>query len=386
MKMSNRVERPAITLLASAALLVGLGGCESSGMTRIAGIGEQGPPGATGAAGPAGPAGPIGATGPAGPAGPTGPSGPPGPGGATGLAGLNGEDGVTGSLAVGGLIGPDGIAGTGLLANTGDPANPPPVVSGVLVTTGEALQGASGQGAILADVVDSRLPGSTNLVGRVISTLDATGQALVRAGNGQDYLIDGLTAAPGQLVNVAIGNARLLGSDETPLLAFSGASPTQGQGAALSAGVASGGQALTLAPTLVAGQAGGAVQGVVDTVTGLLPGQGGSTGAPVQTALADVVGTVTGALDGQSTGGGDTAAANPVQGVVGTVTGLLPGQSGQSDASAGPVQGVVGAVTGLLSGQSGEASTGAAPAQGVGGALGGVTGALGGLLGGRGGN
>ena len=107
------------TLLSTSVLLVGLGGCESNGTTRISSVGQNGL---------------------------QGPAGPQGPQGEPGAAGSGGALGSAGALAVGGLVGPSGVAGTGLLANTGDPNSRLPVVSGVLVATGNTLQGVAGQG------------------------------------------------------------------------------------------------------------------------------------------------------------------------------------------------------------------------------------------------
>src|SRR5687768_5586533 len=110
------------TLLSSAVFVIGLSGCESNATTRISRVGQQCLEGPKGDAGPQGPAGPAGPQGPAGSAGGSG-------------VGLGGA----GVLAVGGLVGPNGVAGTGLLANTGDPNNRIPAVSGVLVATGTTL-------------------------------------------------------------------------------------------------------------------------------------------------------------------------------------------------------------------------------------------------------
>ncbi len=277
-----------MTAACSTVFLVGLAGCESSGSTRFSSVGQAGPQGAQG------PQGPAGAQGPAGPQGPAG-----APGGSVGL-------GPAGNLAIGGLVGPNGIAGTGLLANTGDPNSRIPAVSGVLVATGGALEGVAGHGVILADRVDAALPGSIPIAGRVVEVVANTGQALVRTGNGQDYLVDGLTAAPGALVNVSVGNARVIGAEgQSTLIGASVLSPTQTQGQALTVGAGSGGQLLTVAgpggngggtPGNVVGQV---VQTVTGAVPGTQPGQPGNPGNPVQ----GVVQGVTGALGGNQGGG-----------------------------------------------------------------------------------
>jgi hypothetical protein len=304
--------RKLTALLGSAILVIGLSACESNGTTRISSVGQQGPQGAKGEPG---------AQGPAGPAGPAGPSGPAGPAGSGGL-GL----GSTGALAVGGLVGPNGVAGTGLLANTGDPNSRLPVVSGVLVATGNTLTTVAGQGTILADIVDSHTPGAIPLVGTVVGVVEATGEALIRTGNGQEYLVDGVTAATGQLVNLTVGNAHVLGSStQSPLIGASVLSPNQSQGTALTVGVASAGQVLT--------------------------------------------------LDNNSAGGGSQpGTTNPVQGVVNTVTGVLGGGTGTSNPITAPVQGVVNGLTGGTT-----TSNPVAPVQGI------VNGVTGGLLGGSGG-
>ncbi len=279
------------TLLSSAVFVIGLSGCESNGTTRISRVGQQGLEGPKGDAGPQGQQGP---------AGPQGPAGAPG-GSGVGLGGA-------GALAVGGLVGPNGVAGTGLLANTGDPNNRIPAVSGVLVAAGNTLTTVAGHGTILANIVDARTPGAIPIAGQVIGVVNATGQSLVRTGNGQEYLVDGLTAAPGQLVNLTVGNAHVLGSStQSPVIGASVLSPTQSQGSALTVGVGSGGQLLTLNPTGVGGSqpATNPVQGVVNTVVG-------TVGAPLPT--------------GGTTSSSPTApVTGTVQGVVQGVTGLLGG-------------------------------------------------------------
>jgi len=282
----TRALRKLTTILSTVVLLIGLSACESNGTTRISSVGQKGPQGAKGEAGPQGPAGPAGA-----------------PGSAGGLGGA-------GALAVGGLVGPTGIAGTGLLANTGDPNSRLPVVSGVLVATGGAIQTVAGQGTILANIVDAHAPGGIPLAGTVVGVVNATGQALVQTGNGQQYLVDGLTAAPGQLINVTIGNAQVLGSsNQTALIGTSVLSPTQSVGSALTVGVGSAGELLTLnnSATGGTGSTSNPVQGVVETATGLLSGATGQTGgtptAPATNTVQGVVQGVTGGLGGLLGGG-----------------------------------------------------------------------------------
>src|SRR3546814_3879460 len=89
----------------------------------------------------------------------------------------------------------------------------------------------------------------TNLVGTVVGVVKNTGVALVQTGNGQQYLVDGLTAAPGQLVTTTIGKATALGTPgASPLIGASILSPGQQNGSLLTVGVGSGGQLVTLQP------------------------------------------------------------------------------------------------------------------------------------------
>lgn len=301
---ASRLEfRPAHFILIPACLA--LAACESSGSYRV---GSVGPAGATGAAGPQGAAGP---TGPAGPAGANGAAG-----GSLGL-------GNAGALAVGGLVGPGGLAGTGLLANTGDPGSVNPVIGGVLVKTGGLVNVVADKGLLLANAVDSKLPGGTNLVGTVVGVVKSTGVALVQTGNGQQYLVDGLAAAPGQLITATIGKATALGSPgASPLIGASILSPGQKSGSLLTVGVGSGGQLVTLQPGT-----GGNLLGAVTTPAGGATGNPAALVGTTVAAVTNTVGQVTGGVTGGATGGGGdgNAVTGLVTGVTGTVGGVLGG-------------------------------------------------------------
>ena len=303
--------RPAHLLVIPACFA--LAACESSGSYRVGSVDSGGSVGATGATGPAG------ATGATGAAGATGPAGPSGNG-----LGL----GSAGALAVGGLVGPGGVAGTGLLANTGDPASVNPVIGGVLVKTGGLVNVIADKGLLLASAVDSKVPGNTNLVGTVVGVVKSTGVALVQTGNGQQYLVDGLAAAPGQLITATIGKATAIGSpNASPLIGASILSPGQQNGSLLTVGVGSAGQLVTLQPGTGGNLLGGATGGLTGN-----PGSG-AVGSPV-TLVSNVVTTTTGALGqvtngltGGTSGGGGTA-VDPVTGVVTGVTGTVGGVLG----------------------------------------------------------
>jgi len=173
---------------------------------------------------------------------------------------------------------------------------------------------------LLANAVDSKLPGGTNLVGTVVGVVKSTGVALVQTGNGQQYLVDGLTAAPGQLITATIGKATAIGSPTaSPLLGASLLSPTQTSGSLLTVGVGSGGQLVTVQPGT-----GGNLLGAIATPAG------GATSSPVA-LVGSTVTAVTGTLAqvaGGATGGGGTdgnAVTGLVTGVTGTVGGVLGG-------------------------------------------------------------
>lgn len=299
MPLSYLEFRPAHLILIPACFA--LAACESSGSYRVGSVGSGG---ATGAAGPTGATGPAGATGATGPAGAAGPAG----------SGL----GSAGALAVGGLVGPGGVAGTGLLANTGDPASVNPVIGGVLVKTGGLVNVIADKGLLLASAVDGKVPGNTNLVGTVVGVVKSTGVALVQTGNGQQYLVDGLAAAPGQLITATIGKATAIGSPSaSPLIGASILSPGQQNGSLLTVGVGSAGQLVTLQPGTGGNLLGGATGGLTGGTPGASP-----VGSPV-TLVSNVVTTATGAL-GQVTNGatGGTTGSGTVDPVTGLVTGV----------------------------------------------------------------
>ena len=107
-------------------------------------------------------------------------------------------------------------------------------------------------------------------------------------------------------------------------------SPNQSQGTALTVGVGSQGELLTLNSNSVGG--GGSqpgsnpVQGVVNTVTGALGG-GTGTSNPITAPVQGVVNGLTGGLTGGNTGTSNPT-TGPVQGVVNGLTGGLLGGSG----------------------------------------------------------
>lgn len=313
--MSRFIHKSRAGLLLIIPSVLVLSACESSGNYRIGSVGSAGAQGATGAQGERGETGATGATGPAGPAGANGTNG------ANGLALGNAS-----ALAVGGLVGPGGVAGTGLLASTGSLNNTNPIVSGVLVKSGGLVNVVADKGLLFANAIDSKIPGSSNLVGTVIGVVKSTGVALVQTGNGQQYLVDGLAAAPGQLITATIGKATAIGSPTaSPLIGASLLSPGQTTGSLLTVGVGSNGQLLTLQRgangTGLPGAGGLGNGNIVGTVTGALPGAGGLPGVGglvTGNVVGNLVSTVTGTVAPPTGGTGGL-----VTGVTGTVGGLL---------------------------------------------------------------
>jgi hypothetical protein len=217
-----------------------LAGCESSGSNRVASVGPAG------LAGPVGPAGEDGVDGQDGEDGAPGPQGPEGPQGAEGPQGTFGL-GDAGALAVGGLVGPEGIAGTGLFANTGDPEDGTPVVSSVVTESGEVVNVVAGPGLMLASTVDEAMPGATPVAGTVVGVVADTGQLLVATGDGEVYLVDGVTAVPGEFVDLFVGGVAPFGAsgDASPL-GVSLLSADQSTGDFLTVGLSSDGSLITL--------------------------------------------------------------------------------------------------------------------------------------------
>jgi hypothetical protein len=260
--MSSHVRNMFVPLLSAGISILALPGCESSGSYRVASVDSAGAQG-VGAPESAQDESAPGSTDSGAADGGMSNGGQAGSEGSGGSGGLGG----TKAVATGGLVGPGGAAGTGLLANTGDPNNRNPRVSGVLVASGKAASALAARGTPLAERIDSRTPGGMNITGRVIRSAGAGGQALVRAGNGQDYLVDGLTAAPGQLVTVTANNARPIGSpNQSALIAGSAFSTNQERGDAVTAGAQSGGHTTTVGTPVTGTQTTNAGNGTLPAV------------------------------------------------------------------------------------------------------------------------
>ena len=323
----------------SAMMLIGISACESDGRHRIASVGPAGPQGPVGEQGQPGDKGEPGPEGPRGPQGPEGPEGPQGPPGPAGADGQNFGLGQAGIIAAGGLVGSEGVAGTGLLANTGNTDATNPAVSSLLVTTGTTVTRVSASGLKIASLVDAGLPGSTPLAGKVVGVVDTVGISLVETGNGDQYLLDGITEAPGDLINVTVGEAYAIGSPEAePLIGTSILSADQTSGSPLEVGVLSNQELVTL-------NAKGKglldpVNDTVDAVAGKLSGDEADGG------LTNVGGKLGGVFDkGDSAGGVLSGVTESAEDLVTDVTGNAGGLLGkEQDKSSGddPVSGLVG--------------------------------------------
>ena len=282
-----------VALALSAFCAFALPACTSHGSQKFSSVGAQGKQG------PEGKQGAQGKQGDPGPQGEQGPSGADGADGADGNFNLGGA----GMLATGGLIGPNGVSGTGLLANTGALGSAPAVLAGVQVKSGEIVNIAAHKSMKVAKLVNHALPGTTPVTGAVIGVIVATGQTLVQSGNGEIYLIDGLTAAPGTLITATIGDAFAIGSPEAQsLIGGSIFSVNQVQGDFATLGIGSDGQLTTL--DLDGVFDGGLLDG------GLLAGADGPLGGVLsvpESGLTDIV-------DGVLGGGSPVAGIVPVSG------------------------------------------------------------------------
>ncbi|TZG24653.1 hypothetical protein FYJ91_18725 [Sphingomonas montanisoli] len=270
-------------------------------------------------------------------------------------------------MPVPGLIGPGGVADTGLLPNVGNPSNPGPL-GPVLVQAGNAVLGVESQTPTLVQAVDNAVPGSVPIVGTVAQVIKSTGQALVETGNGQQFLVDGLTGAVGQAVSLNVLGKDILPAGANPLVGVSLASATQNAGRLATVGVDAAGNLVnavvtplgagngavggnlpgTLAPvTNGLGQVAGVTAGTTQVLgsAGVTPAVGVSVLSPTQTAgsLATV---------------GVGAGGNLVTAAVGPVAGAGAGAAVPASAVVAPVQQVVQTVTGAL-------PSGAIPANGL---------------------
>lgn len=244
--MRTKLAKIAGSLMTAGILPLFLSACESSGGYRISSVGLQGPQGIQGETGATGSAGADGTNGSAGAGGSAGADGTAGAGGSSGANGLNGLPAGTSAVATGGLVGSGGVAGTGLLANTGDPSNRSPA-SRVLVAGGTRTSALATRGTPLSERLDGTLTGNSSITGRVVQVMNNTGQALVRTGNGQEYLVDGLAAAPGQLVTVNAQDQRIVGNNGgQPLIAASALAPTASRGDAVTLGAGNQDRAVTV--------------------------------------------------------------------------------------------------------------------------------------------
>lgn len=253
-------------LSVTAATALVLAGCESSGSTRIAGVNGNGStPSDNGSNSGDGSNGDNGSGGSNGGNGSNGNGDDGGNDGdiADGGDGPNDDDGGlldlanNDVLATGGIVGPDGVANTGLLANTGSPQQQSPVISNVLTESGELVNVIASEGVTIVSAVDPGLVGSDTLVGTVLGVAQDTGTALVQTGQGEQYLVDGLLAAPGELITASVGGGTLLGSaDATSLVGLSVLSPDQVDGSLATVGVASDGNLINLDLSLTDGAGG----------------------------------------------------------------------------------------------------------------------------------
>lgn len=237
------------------------------------------------------------------------------------------------SLATGGLVGSNGLAGTGLLANTGNPDNQAPIIANLLTASGETVNLIAGTGMKLTSAIDPNLASDNSITGTVIGVVEDTGDALIRTGEGEEYLVDGLVAAPGELITTNIGDTVLLGSEEaTPLIGASVLSADQIDGNLATVGLASNGDLITLDVNLndttlgldngltdglsSGGNLGDTTSGLTDLGSGGDLGTGGGDGGIVSgtaSGAADV--SAEGSLIDNSTSGAVEGALDATKGI-----------------------------------------------------------------------
>ncbi|HEY0959414.1 MAG TPA: hypothetical protein VGE05_09095 [Novosphingobium sp.] len=207
---------------------------------------------------------------------------------------------------------------------------------------------------MVAQLVDGALPGDTALVGKVVQVVENTGQTLIDVGQGKGYLIDGLTAAPGDVVQLALNGTGGIGSGaESTLVGVSLLSGSQSSAELISAGLASNtsSDSSLIGASLLSGQQNTGQLLTLGVASGDQPltlntplgGTGDSSTGVVGGIVGGVVGTV------QDTISGVTAVAQPAPSG-GTPT---PDSGNLLGGTGGAVGGLVGGVTGLLGGLGG---------------------------------
>jgi hypothetical protein len=224
------------------AMALSLAACNTSGSTRLAGIGPGG--GGAGGGGDGSGAGDNGSgigdgssgTGSGGSG--TGSGGGSGTGG-TGSGGMGsgglgsggtGTGGTLASLPIGSITGSGGVANTGVLPNVGQAGQASPLAP-VLVAAGNAALGLGSAHAGLAQVVNGAAPALEPATDAVTQVLTNTGTALNDGASGKTPLVDGVTKAVAPGATVALGGTTLVGdASGTSLVAVSAGSPATGNG------------------------------------------------------------------------------------------------------------------------------------------------------------
>jgi len=164
-----------------AALMLLLSACESSGTSRLAGIGAPGGDGGSGNGG----------------------TGGDGSGGTGGTGGTGGDGGTGGTGGTGGNGGPGGTGGNGANGGLGmvtDQLQP------VLATAGNAVLGVSDAQSQLTSPIASAIPVAAPLTGTITKVLNDTGTALVDVGDGRVLLVDGVKGVVGDVLTLNLGN------------------------------------------------------------------------------------------------------------------------------------------------------------------------------------
>jgi hypothetical protein len=286
----------AASLVLSAIGTFSLAACESSGSYRVASVGTTVP-------------GDVADNGSGG--GDTGTGSGSGMGGGTGAGG-----------GAGGSTGAGGATGSGALGGN------------LIATSGNAVLGVANAQAGLTSSLG--IPAKGVVTGTVNRLLTATGQTLVRLGNGNTLVLDG-KGKLGELVSIDLGKGRVIGTSNanSPLLGVNvlARNPATGKLATVSA--ASGGNLVSvtvpngqggqLLGATVPGNPAGGTGGLLGGVTGAANTNANVNGT-ANSALGTVNATVNGVVNPQGVKAG--ANANVVTNTTNAVGGLVTGLTG----------------------------------------------------------
>lgn len=226
------------------------------------------------------------------------------------------SDGSAGDGSGGSSTAGDGGSGS---ANTGGSGSGSDSGSGqrgqsLLVTAGNAMMGTAGTLDGAPGV--SAIPASGVVTGTVDRVLTRTGQTLVRLGDGNSVLLNGVGGRVGEAVSLDLGEGKVVGGS-SPLVGLNvlARNPSTGQLATVGAGT--GGNLVSV--TVPQSGVNGLVGSTVNTAGGVVNGATGAAGTPITAGVTGnaaagnngVATAVNGVANG-TTGSGLNATVNAV--------------------------------------------------------------------------